>query len=531
MPFPHVSLPLEDLGQCLARGRPAVSGRHKPHSGPGARGFLLVSLFTIFAHRSPVALLLSAALLATLFGCGQAPDPGEEEKDSKAAKVSRPVRVMVVDDEPFAKMLQRQWSARTQQKLVLKQISREELEDRTRLTADIVIYPPDLLGTLAQRGLIAPPPESVWANGDYDQTDVFDLQRNAQVRWGDQLYAFSFGSPLLVLMYRADLFAEAELEPPGTWDEYQSLAEKLDRSGLGDLAPSNDRVWTPLCEPLAAGWAGKTLLARAAPYASHPSQFSVLFDYTTMQPLIGGPPFVRALKELVAANQLGPEEATEITPKIARRRLLAGETAMALGWPSHAMSEAEPFEVRDGIEIGFAELPGSTTAYNFGEEEWTEHEQQGPVRVPLIGVAGKLGSVTWNARQPRDAAEIVMLLTGPEWSERLSPVSPDTTLFRESHVRTPELWTDQGLTLESSAIYAEVAMTGQSRPIDVPSIRIPGWQQYLQALDKAVYAALSGEQSAAEALAEAAQSWTAITAELGVDSQREAYTRSLGLEP
>ena len=53
----------------------------------------------------------------------------------------------------------------------------------------------------------------------------------------------------------------------------------------------------------------------------------------------------------------------------------------------------------------------------------------------------------------------------------------------------------------------------------------------MESLDRAVQAACNGEQSAAEALAQTAADWAAITKELGVDSQRVAYTHSLGLEP
>ncbi|MFO7906496.1 MAG: ABC transporter substrate-binding protein [Planctomycetota bacterium] len=478
----------------------------------------------------PITYVVLGVFVLAAFGCGRNPDPKQGIRP-KTGRVSGPVRVTVVDDAPFAKVLQRQWAARTDNELELKQMTGDELEQRRRLDADIVIYPASSLGTLVHRGLIAPPSDSIWTEANYDQFDVFDLQRNAQVRWGKQLYAFSFGSPAFVLMYRADLFAQQGLDPPGTWEEYQSLVTKLRRAELGESEPSGSDPWTPVCEPLAAGWAAKTLLARAAPYASHPSQFSVLFDYITMEPLIAGPPFVRALKELVDANQESQLDVRKVTPEMARRRLLSGETAMALSWPSGAPIDSEPVDMPSGIEIAFAELPGSRSAYNFGEQEWSSHDEKGPVRVPLIGIAGRLGSVTRQARQPQRAAKILALLTGPEWSDRLSPSSPHTTLFRESHVDSPTLWTDRVLTRESSENYAAVARATQNRPIHVASVRIPGWRRYLQALDAAVYAALAGESSAQAALRDAAEAWAALTDELGLDSQREAYTRSLGLEP
>jgi multiple sugar transport system substrate-binding protein len=332
-------------------------------------------------------------------------------------------------------------------------------------------------------------------------------------------------------MYRADLFARRLLQPPQTWTEYQQVVAQLTREQLGDLAPAPERAWAPVCEPLAAGWAGKLLLARGATYAAHPSQFSILFDYATMEPLIDRAPFVRALEELVATAKVSATTDDKPTPETARRRVLAGEAAMALTWPCRAAGSNDAVSLADGVEVAFAPLPGATVAYNFGEQEWTPHESDRSPYVPLIAVAGKLGSVTHRARRPRDAAGILALLTGKEWSELLSPVSTQTTMFRFSHLESPQRWTDELLTLEAGEAYAEVVETTQQQPVHVSSIRIPGHREYLAALDQAVYRAMAGDVSPQQALTETADAWRKITERLGVDSQREAYTRSLGLEP
>jgi len=66
-----------------------------------------------------------------------------------------------------------------------------------------------------------------------------------------------------------------------------------------------------------------------------------------------------------------------------------------------------------------------------------------------------------------------------------------------------------------------------SRASSLLAPRIPGGEEYLAALDRAVDQALSGERSAEEALSAAAAGWRAINERLGVDSQREAYRHSL----
>ncbi len=473
--------------------------------------------------------LLVGALASGLLGCHETSStPADADKPKQAA---HPVRVIVVDDPPLAAALTREWKARMETELQLQEMTVEQLESARQLIGDVVIYPSACLGTIAQRDLIAEPTTSAYEDEQYAQRDVFELQRNAEVRWGQQPMAFSFGSPQLVLAYRADLFRKLQLLPPATWPDYQQCAIRLTAAELGELAPAQGKSWSAVCEPLSTGWAGTVLLARAASYASHPSQFSVAFDYVTMEPLIAGPPFVRALEELVAATQLGPVDADKMSPEDARRLILGGHVAMAFCWLSHSTSTGEPFPLADGVEMGFAPLPGADTAYNVGEKLWTSSDSDRPVQVPLLAVAGRLGSVVKNARRPREAADLLALLTGKEWSERLSPESTATTLFRQSQTRKSQVWTDPALPVEASDQYAKVVSATQSLPIHLFALRIPGRQRYLAALDQAVVAARAGEKSPADALTEAAAAWSAITQELGIESQREAYTRSLGLEP
>jgi multiple sugar transport system substrate-binding protein len=63
------------------------------------------------------------------------------------------------------------------------------------------------------------------------------------------------------------------------------------------------------------------------------------------------------------------------------------------------------------------------------------------------------------------------------------------------------------------------------------SPRLPGREEYLTALDQAVHHAIRGDQTPQQALTNAANEWEKITGRLGIEPQRKAYVRSLGLEP
>jgi multiple sugar transport system substrate-binding protein len=276
------------------------------------------------------------------------------------------------------------------------------------------------------------------------------------------------------------------------------------------------------------------LLARSAAYARHRSQYSTLFDFDTMTPLIDGPPFVKALEELVAAANLaatpGGEAPPRYTPREAEREFLAGRSAMALSWPTRAVDGAEDGSDAVLASLRFAELPGSSQVYSLRDQRWEQRGEDETARPPLLAVAGRLGGVARESRLPREALDLLVRLSGKEWSGEVAPHSPDTTLYRASQLPSPDRWVPAGTPAETARQYGELVQLVQNRSAWLFSVRIPGRPEYLKALDDAVRRALTGEQSPAESLQKAAAQWRSITEQRGVEGQRRAYLQSLGLK-
>ena len=59
--------------------------------------------------------------------------------------------------------------------------------------------------------------------------------------------------------------------------------------------------------------------------------------------------------------------------------------------------------------------------------------------------------------------------------------------------------------------------------------RIPGEAEYMAALDVATRDAVRGYKLPADALSIAVEKWRDVTKKFGVDAQKAAYQRSLGL--
>jgi multiple sugar transport system substrate-binding protein len=473
-------------------------------------------------------------LACALVGCTPEKKPAERKTGTPLPESQ--VHLLVVDDPAMAAAiigLRAEWKARTGATVSIAEMPTNELiaKDSLPPPVDAVIYPSGQLGLLAARGWIAPLPADYASHQDLAWSDTFELLQVAETHWGQVPYAVPFGSPVLTCYYRTDLFERFHKRPPQTWQEYHELAEFFSRrENLGDAAPPADAPWFGAVEPLAPGWAGRVLLARAAAYAKHRDNFSTLFQIDSMEPLVDGPPFVRALEDLVADNQLGPKNALELDPPAVRREFLAGHAALALSWPGHAgLSGRQPEGTSPAT--GFAELPGSAKVYNITSKAWESRDPQDDSRVPLLGLTGRLGSVTLQAAQPDNAFQLLAWLSGQEWATVVSGASPATTLYRRSQTRTPRPWVDPLTDTQAAQQYANCVRDALSRQAYLFALRIAGQEKYLAALDAAVEQSASGRKTPAEALHEAAAQWRTITATQGLEAQRKAYRKGLGLEP
>lgn len=477
--------------------------------------------------------LMPLVLVLVWAGCSR--EKTKETSSAAAPPRQFTVRVLVVDDPGMAQAIENlaaEWQARSGGKLSLAQGTISALGEADSLASrpDAVIYPSAAIGTLMTRKALAPLPPEFARHGELAWSDTFELLQVAETAWGQSTVAIPFGSPVLTCYYRTDLFERFHKKPPQTWDEYQELAKFFSlRENLGDAVPPADGPWFGAVEPTAAHWGGRVLLARAAAYAKHRNHYSALFKVDGLEPLIAGEPFVRALDEMVAIARMNPQGGA-LDGEQARREFLSGHAAMVLALPGHAGTGKAPADAAP-VATGFAELPGSSKVYDFANQRWQTRLPDENPHVTMLGLAGRLGSVTVSATEPRGAFQLLAWLSGREWGATVSSASPATTLYRRSQVRTAQPWLDPQTDGAAARQYGEMVQQALGRQAYLFAPRIPGHDAYLAALDRAVERATSGAQSSAAALAAAAETWRQITAQNGAETQQQAYRQSLLLEP
>lgn len=479
------------------------------------RPHLPFSGFAPISQSSPMASCSARLFLVCLLSLGVLVHVGCGPKDKAPVIVASelPVRILVLDDPELAESIESTWSAQGEGEINVTQKAADAVLESPRkvLDADLVVYPVELLVALAERDLLAPLAADTRRDPMLAFNDYFPSIRLTTTSWDRQSMAASFGEAELMVMYRQDMLDHLGAAPPQTWADYDRLAKQLaDADAMGPFATED---WLGAVEPHSLRAA--LLLARAGSYSGDETAVSTAWEYRSMEPKLTTPPFLRALTRM---KRNGVNRSLE-TPGDCYRALLEGSCGMAICWPArHAI---EDLELPDPLPpLRCAALPGAGEVVRNGV--WMP--VGAPHRNPLVGISGRLISVTREAQRRDTAAARLVWLAGKELGERIALASHATMPCRTS-TRQLSRWTGDSLDDEGLSSYTDVLQQAAERATAQVLIRIPGRQRYLQSLEDA----LDSSAEPTEALQQAADQWEQITNELGRRKQKEALGNSLAL--
>jgi ABC-type glycerol-3-phosphate transport system substrate-binding protein len=481
------------------------------------------------ANREILIFLTVAILL--LGGCGPSNDAADAGKTAAPPLARVTLKLVVVDDPAIAaaaRGLVEQWSAETGAKFEVGEAASGDVTADKQLPADVVICPSHLVGPLAEGNLLAALPTEIIRQKTGPWADAFDLLRKREACWGARVVAMPLGSPVFCVYYRADLLEKLRRSPPKTWTEFHDLSKALSDKRLGLSCGS--------FQPLGKGWAGLMLLARAAPYCKHRDIYSSLFDSRSMEPLIDGPPFAKALEELVAAARIASAESgvtdqLAADPAAAREAFWSGRCGMAVSWPSAAWHASGDNSAKPALpSVGLAELPGGEQVYNVAAKTWQPRGEEMGLRVPLLSVAGRVAVISAKCERADAAGKLILWLADRRWCDKVLAVSPATTISGRDQAASPQAWMEREASAEAARTYGASVSDALGRPDGLEALRMPGRAEYLAALDEAVQSAVRGPVSPSEALTHAADEWRMITKRLGLEKQKNTWLHGQGLE-
>ncbi|MBI3861265.1 MAG: hypothetical protein HY290_05160, partial [Planctomycetia bacterium] len=271
--------------------------------------------------------------------------------------------------------------------------------------------------------------------------------------------------------------------------------------------------------------------------AQHPGNYSLYFDIDTGDPLIDGPPFVRALETALAALKKMPADVAKFRPADCRNEVVSGRAALAIvseppefAAPDETHTQAAATGRQNGnLQFGVVRLPGSREVYDASRKLWEPLPDKGIARVTLTAFAGwGIGAASSATSGQIDAA----------WNSLLKVGGPDLV----SGFPLPVIWLCRESQSAGQAPSADLpgAAAGACTQTVAESLRdsrlvaelpIAGRHEFRQALARELGAAIEGSKSAEEALHAVAASWRETIARIGKYQHRDNYRSSLGLSP
>jgi len=484
-------------------------------------------------------LLLAMALFLVLASIGFGTVVGQ---DKPLAGITIVVANNAGGNSDYFKVAAAPWEAETGATVEMNPIPFSDIKDKVlaamstdTFIADIIVVPSGISGDLMSAGYVIPLPEESLVAISAD--DLFTYYRELNLSWGGVQYAWPWDGDVHTLNYRADIISDPanqeafkaaygyDLAVPTTWQQYDDIAQWITETNPAGLPYG----WAEV-----AGRGNGLFHAfndRAVGYAKHPDDPAFYFDPETMDARINNPGFVRALEDWIAALPSAPPDVTRYGFSEVRDAFITGLTGLVVNWTDVGVAANDPnMSILEPGQASYAILPGSNEVWNSLTGQWDTFET--PNQPGYAAFGGWIMLIPNNARQMEAAISLADFM-GSAATMTLASQTPGSGVnpARISTMEDLAGWIELANfpTEENALAYVNSIKDSLETENVVFQLRIPGYNQYEDALEVSVSEALAGQKSAQQALDEAAAAWNAITDQLGREQQLGYYRASLNL--
>lgn len=404
---------------------------------------------------------------------------------------------------------------------------------------DAFIMSPQWNADFVAAGILEDLTAYVDADPDIQWEDIAPFFRNFIATYDGGIYVVPLDGDMHTVYYRTDLFEEAGITPPRTWEEYLDAAATFNGTDLNGDGETDYGS----CIPKVRGgqsfwWIVDFAGARLQTQGTGEGAF---FDLNTFDPLFGpNPAFIRALELFNETTQYGPPDELTLDLNSTRDLFLTGRCALTMDWGDIGALSIDPERSTMQDKVGTLVIPGSTEVLDRESGELVPCDDMhcpyaidGVNYAPFAAFGGWGGGVSSAADQEtKDAAyAFFSYLSQPAQS------NVDVTIgasgynpYRISQFEQLDAWVAAGFSETAAQNYLGGIEGSLSSPNMILDLSIPSTNRYLQvSLDTIVSQYLAGEFTAEEAAQEVFNQWNEISDEVGRDAQQAAYSASLGI--
>jgi multiple sugar transport system substrate-binding protein len=389
-------------------------------------------------------------------------------------------------------------------------------------------------------GILEDLTDDVAADPNIQWDDIAPFFRNYIATYNSNVYVVPLDGDFHMIYYRTDLFEDAGITPPRTWEEYLAAAEHFNGQDLnGDGEADYGSCIPKVRQGQSFWWIVDFASARLQ---SQGTGQGVFFDLDTFNPLFGpNPAFIKALELFNQTGDFGPSDELTIDLNTTRDLFLTGRCALSIDWGDIGSLSIDPERSTMQDKVGSLVIPGSTEVLDRTTNELVPCDAttcpnaiDGINYAPFAAFGGWGGGVSAAADEQTKAAAFAFFsyLSQPAQS------NVDVTIgasgynpYRLSQFQSLDSWVAAGFSETAAENYMQAIDGSLSSPNMVLDLSIPATNRYLQVtLDTVVSQYLAGEFTAEEAAQEIYNQWNEISDEVGRDAQHQAYLASLGIQ-
>ncbi len=387
----------------------------------------------------------------------------------------------------------------------------------------LLLLPHRLVPELVADNLIAPIPPEIRTSEQLQWSGLLPGVRDRLTSVAGEPAILPVTCETLVCYFRADLLEASGRSIPQTWDDYDAL-----RSSLDDWAPGLTVV-----EPWGPEFRSTMFFARAIAGARHPAQYSLSLDVSTGDPLIAGPPFVRALQDSGSSGQL--LNMADMVRDIAdcRRELLEGRAAMGIACePTDTGANRPSATTRDpGVRLICSPLPGADRVFNRDTGQWDAQPGGALNRPAVCGFEGLTVCVLKSASAEQIAAawDLWGVLQNFQ-QEGTIPQLPGTSV-NHSMLANATQPAGSELTLAEWSSYRQAVTANLSNPLLTFELPCAGRDQLRNEMSHELQTGTAEGRTPETVLQSTSDAWRTTIHTLGKRRVINSYRACLGLRP
>ena len=404
---------------------------------------------------------------------------------------------------------------------------------------DAFVFDPQWMGDFVPPGFLEDISSRVQSDANLKWNDIAPFFRDFSASYQGKTYTVPLDGDFMMVYYRSDLLKKDGVQPPATWQDYLSIAQRYNGKDLNGDGKADYGSCIAKKRSAQSYW---MFLAIAGSYLqTQGTSQGAFFDSATMKPLVNNPAYAAALDLYKQTTKYGPSGELNLDVGDTRGLFTSGRCALSIDWGDIGTLAIDPKTSTVQDKVGTTIAPGSKQVLDRASGQLVDCNPtvcpraiNGVNHAPFAAYGGWTGAINASAKKEvKDAAyDFLSYMSAPAES------NVDVTLgktgfnpYRVSQFENTDLWVKAGMSEEAAKNYLGAIRDSLQSPNMILDLRVPKAADYEGVvLDTALAQFLAGELNTQQTMQQIESGWNKLTDEQGRDKQKQSYDASLAVQ-